>query len=319
MKIKSNMNSSDFTPLRTNLPEGIRCAIALSYDLEMCAGYAPDGINHGRIIPPVQQYTLDLCKTATEWNVCLHFFYVCNGLEEQDITYLKEIKGMGHVIDSHTYSHQGVAIVSSDKLDEELKKANQLLSKKLGITSTILRGPYGYKEGWKNLVEANRKVILENGFHYISGEFNDILYSKDWPFWVASPERDLPYLSPDGLMEIPLQGWTDRMWFDMRPEVDQSLVSAWRKDFGHKPLPAGWKKAPWTSNSALDDWISLNLDTLDYCYEHRLLFVPVWHPYTHYIHDPKNRTLLALIQHAAGKKEKVWICTVRDAATMLHP
>jgi hypothetical protein len=73
MKIKSNMNSSDFTPLRTNLPEGIRCAIALSYDLEMCAGYAPDGINHGRIIPPVQQYTLDLCKTRNGMFACTFF------------------------------------------------------------------------------------------------------------------------------------------------------------------------------------------------------------------------------------------------------
>jgi hypothetical protein len=29
------------------LPAGVRCAIALSYDLEMCAGYQPDLVNHG--------------------------------------------------------------------------------------------------------------------------------------------------------------------------------------------------------------------------------------------------------------------------------
>ena len=49
--------------MRFQLPEGVRCGIALSYDLEMCAGYQPDGVNHGRIIPEVQAYTL----TSAPW------------------------------------------------------------------------------------------------------------------------------------------------------------------------------------------------------------------------------------------------------------
>jgi peptidoglycan/xylan/chitin deacetylase (PgdA/CDA1 family) len=306
-------------PLKLRLPDGVRCAIALSYDLEMCAGYAPDGINHGRIMRSVQLYTLDLCRTAAEFGVSLHFFYVCNGLDGADPAYLHEITRSGHVIDSHTYSHQGVAVATPQLLDEELKKANRLLLEKLGITSTILRGPYGYKEGWKNLPAENRQVVLQNGFRYLSGEYSDVVYGQDWSFWVNSPERDLPYLYPEGLMEIPLQGWTDRMWFDMRPEVDQSVVNSWRAKYGHRPLPAGWEKAPWTPAGALDEWIALHLAILDHCYEEGLLYVPTWHPYTHYIHDPHNKTLRALLQRAAEKKEKVWVCTLRDAVAMLQP
>jgi hypothetical protein len=63
--------------------------------------------------------------------------------------------------------------------------------------------------------------------------------------------------------------------------------------------------------------VALNLACLDYAYENRLLWVPVWHPYTHYLHDPESRMLKALLRHAAGKAERVWVCTVRDAAAML--
>ena len=71
------------------------------------------------------------------------------------------------------------------------------------------------------------------------------------------------------------------------------------------------------SRQALDEWIDYNLSVLDYTYEHGLLWVPVWHPYSHYLHDPENRTLPALLNHAAAKPDKVWVCTVRDAAGML--
>ena len=61
-------------------------------------------VNHGRIMPPLRDYTLRLCTTAEDFGVQLHFFYVANGLEEPDIGYLREILRRGHLIDNHTYS-----------------------------------------------------------------------------------------------------------------------------------------------------------------------------------------------------------------------
>lgn len=308
----------DYLPLKATMPEGVRCAIALSYDLEMCAGYAPDGINHGRIMPELQAYTLKLCDIAEQNGVKLHFFYVCNGLEETDIRYLQEILRRGHVIDSHTLSHQHVAQSSPSLLDHELSQANQLLKEKLGITSTVLRGPYGYKQGWRNLPAENRQVILKNGFRWLSGEYDDLVYSQTRVEWVRSPETNCPYQYPEGLVEIPFQGWSDRMWFDMRPEVDQQIISEWRGKYGHKPVPTGWK-APWPIPNALEGWIDLNLATVDTAYELGTLWVPVWHPYTHYLHDPEAHALKTLLQHTAAKPETAWVCTVRDAAAMLAP
>jgi peptidoglycan/xylan/chitin deacetylase (PgdA/CDA1 family) len=283
----------------------------------MCKGYSPEGINHGRIIQPIQEFTLRMCDVAERYDTHLHFFYVCNGLEEADITYLEEIIRRGHLIDSHTYSHQGIAVISPAQLDEELTLANQLLKEKLGINSSILRGPYGYEQGWRNLPPENREVIMKNGFKWVSGEINLDVYDRDRHYWMSSASRYLPYTYPEGLMEIPVQGWTDRMWFDLRPEVDQSLIASWREVYGHKPVPTGWQ-APWVMENALDDWIDLNLECLDYAYRHHLMWAPAWHPYTHYLHDPENRMLEALLEHAANKTEKVWVCTLRDAISFLN-
>jgi peptidoglycan/xylan/chitin deacetylase (PgdA/CDA1 family) len=302
--------------IHLELPEGVRCAVALSYDLEMCAGYSPDGVNHGRIMPAVQNYLFKLLDVAERYNTQLHFFYVCDGLEEENIDYLEEILRRGHVIDSHTYSHQGVAIVSPEKLDDELQRANRLLKDKLGVESTILRGPYGYKNGRESLSQANREIIVRHGFKWISGEFDDAVYDHDADFSARSASRNLPYAYSKDLIEIPFQGWSDRMWFDLRPEVDQSEIESWRAEYAHRPIPTPWS-APWPIENALDGWIESNRHTLDHAYEEGLLWVPVWHPYTHYLHDPQNRALEALLEHAASKSERVWVCTLRDAVQML--
>lgn len=307
---------------RLVLPDGVRCAVALSYDLEMCAGYGgPDGINHGRLMPALQNYTLRLCELAERYGVALHFFYVCNGLEAPDaesrlVPFLREILDRGHVIDSHTFSHQGLTLVDANTLDQDLAHANCLLDQYLGLRSTVLRGPGGYPDGRRTLSPANRRVILHNGFRWVSGEYDPGTYELDREEWISAASRNLPYRYPEGLVEIPIQGWTDRMWFDMRPEADVGRLDEWRAASGHQPVPDGWR-APWVVPNALEDWIALNEGCLDYAYAHRLMWVPCWHPYTQYLHDPDMRILTALLEHAASKPEKAWVCTLRDAAAML--
>ena len=161
-------------------------------------------------------------------------------------------------------------------------------------------------------------MILKNGFRWLSGEYSESVYGQSAAEWVKAVETGLPYRYPEGLVEIPFQGWSDRMWFDMRPEVDQNKIDFWRKVYGHRAVPAGWK-APWALPDALEGWIDLNLRTLDHLYDLGGMWVPVWHPYTHYLHDPEAQALSALLQHAASKPQKAWVCTLRDAVELLAP
>ena len=301
------------TYVKVNLPEGVRCAVALSYDLEMCAGYQPDGVNHGRIIPEVQEYTLELCSIAEEFGVQLHFFHVGNGFEE---TYacLREILHRGHLVDNHTYSHIPLLTEEVDRLDKELAKVNALYAERLNWTSTVLRGPGGYQDGLDER-PANQEVILRNGFKWVSCRF-DSTDLKNRDYVLASPAENVPYVYPTGLIEIPIQGYTDRSFFDNLLCENRQAYDGWRTEFGGTAVGKDWR-APWTSDGAVEEWKVYNRQAIDYAYDNHLLYVPTWHPTTHYYHDRDNVCLRDLLSYAESRDEKVWVCTVRDAAELI--
>jgi peptidoglycan/xylan/chitin deacetylase (PgdA/CDA1 family) len=299
--------------MKVRLPDGVRCAIALSYDLEMCAGYQPDRVNHGRILPEVQAYTLDLCAVAEAYGVRLHFFYVGNGFD-QTFSCLEEILGRGHVLDSHTYTHLSLRTPDVQRLDEELALTNELFESRLGWTSTVLRAPGGYQEGLDGK-EENQRVILKNGFRWVSSQM-DRSYVREPEYVLQSPGREVPYRYPTGLVEILMQGMCDRHFFEWYRNVDPAAYEEWRATSGGRPVASEWK-APWTPPSALEEWLEYHRRAIDYAYERRLLWAPVWHPLTHYLHDRQNVVLRRFLDYCQSKAEPVWVCTLRDAAAML--
>ena len=308
---------TDQTPVKITLPDGVRCAIALSYDTDMAGGYAPDGVCHGRTAPFLAEYMLRLCETAEQFGARLHFFQIGNGLEEnQDVGYLREILARGHEVDSHTYSHAPLITEDLELLDEELARTNGLFEERLGHTSTVLRGPGGYADGLRGRAE-NQRIILDNGFRWVSCEYSDRLRSGDYDAAVANPSADVPYAYDTGLIELPIQSWTDRSFFDTLQCVDQEAYQTWRVEHGHTPVAEGWR-CPWTAADARERWIDYNLAVVDFAYERRLLAIICWHPYSHYLHDPEMRMLPALLAHCAGKPERAWVCTVRDACEMVE-
>ena len=214
--------------VRVALPQGVRCAVALSYDLEMCAGYSPTLINHGRIMPPLREYTLDLCTAAEAFDVSLQFFYVGNGLEDPDIDYLREILRRGHVLDNHTYNHVHLSMPDTELLRQELELTNRRLRERLGVESTVLRGPGGLPGGL-TMRYPNQQAILESGFRWVSSHMDSTmgLYGPDHD--AASPARLQAYAYPNGLIELPIQGWMDRIFFDFHRCRDLDAQDAWRR------------------------------------------------------------------------------------------
>jgi peptidoglycan/xylan/chitin deacetylase (PgdA/CDA1 family) len=300
--------------MRVRLPEGVRCAIALSYDLEMCGGYQPDNVNHGRILPEVQAYALDLCGVAESFGVRLHFFFVGNGVEHARDC-LREILRRGHLVDNHTYTHLPLVTEDTARLDEELARTNRLFEEHLdGWKSTVLRGPGGYPRGLDGRT-GNQEIILKNGFRWVSGRY-DGSRPDDREYVLRAPETNPPYAYPTGLVEIPVQGYTDRSFFDTIRNVAPERYRAWRTAEGGKAVSRDWR-APWTAPDALEDWMGYLRRAVDHAYDRRLLWVPTWHPMTHYLHDRDNVSLRRFLEYCRSKTEEVRVCTVRDAAEML--
>ena len=297
-------------PVEIRIPEGYRCAIALTYDTDMAAGYSPDGICHGRTEPFLRDYILRLCDVAEGFDVRLHFFKIANGLEDERYwAHLRDVLARGHDVDSHTYSHCNLAYTPAEELAADLRRANRLLKDTLGVEPVVLRGPGGYAPG--DLPPENRQVILANGFRYVSGQY-DAAYLAGAPDHPIRESADHPpFRFPDGLIELPIQGYTDRGYFDGVHCTDPAALGAWRAEHGHRPVPPGWP-CPWTPDGLLDDWIDYHRQCLDFAYEHRLLWIVCWHPYSHYLHDPHCRVLPAFIEYIRSKPEPISIGTLRD-------
>ncbi|MEA3400878.1 MAG: polysaccharide deacetylase family protein [Armatimonadota bacterium] len=310
--------ASDRTPVQVTLPDGVRCAMAMTYDTDMAAGYAPDGVCHGRSMPALKSYILRLCDTAEQLGVRLHFFQIANGLEPtEDVGYLREVLDGGHDLDSHTYSHEPLNTEHLGLLHRELSRADELFEERLGHTSTVLRGPGGYEHGLRGLPD-NQQVILDNGFRWVSCEYNFRAGPDDYMQAVSGPAEDVVYAYDSGLIELPIMSLTDRNFFDSIMNVDRAAYEAWRAEWGHRAVGESWTKAPWTADDALDRWIDYNLSVADFAYQNALLWVVAWHPYSHYLHDPENRALPALLRWAA-ERDGVLVCTLRDVVEWIEP
>ncbi len=309
--------SEDRTPMTVTLPEGRRCALAITYDTDMAGGYAPDGICHGRTMPAIKRQMLRLCDTAESFGVRLQFFQIGNGLEAtEDVGYLQEVLARGHDLDQHTWSHLHLLTDDLEALDYELRHTNELFAERLGHVSTVLRGPGGYPNGLRGRA-ANQQVILDNGFRWVSCEYNFRASFDDYIATVTGPAGNQPYAYDSGLVEIPIMSITDRNFFDAIMCEDAEVYREWRVTRGHDPVAEGWRKAPWTREDALDRWIEYNLAVAEEVYAQGLLWVICWHPHSHYIHDPENRMLPALLEWASVRPD-VFAGTLRDAVEWIE-
>lgn len=247
---------------------------------------------------------------AEQFGVRLHFFKIANGLEgDCDYSVYREMLERGHDVDCHTYNHVNLAHTDPTRLDMDLQLANALLKAKLGVEPVVIRGPGGYRLG--TLGRASRLVILANGFRYVSGQYNGADYGDRLHDAATDTAANPPYRFDDGLVELPMHGLTDRGYFDQVVCADAGAYERWRQQYGHQPVPADWQ-CPWTAPDALDRWIAYLKMCIDFCYEHRRLYILCAHPYSHYLHDPDNTVLGELLSHLSSKPEPVWTGTLRD-------
>lgn len=305
--------------IQVHIPAPYRAAVALTYDTDMAGGYSPpeQPICHGRTAPFLADMMRRMMDVAEEFGARLQWFKIANGLEDGcDFYVYREALERGHDVDCHTYTHCNLAYTEPEALDQDLKRANRLLAEKLNVQPVVLRGPGGYAPG--RLAAAQRQVILQNGFRYVSGQVSCYDYQDDPEASAADCGLHPPFVYPDGLIEIPAHGLTDRSFYDtIVGDADKLL--AFRERYGHRPVPAGWQP-DWTEAGALDRFIRIHQSCVDYAYEHRLLFDFTQHPYSTYLHDPENRLLRELLAHIRGKAEPVWVGTLRGAIgeDMLH-
>jgi len=267
-----------------------RCAVALGWDCEMIGAYAdtnPTGTTHGHLDDRVLQTMLDLAGLAEQAGARLQFFILGQTLEGP-VDVLRDLAGRGHALDQHTHSHLSLLSGDAAAVKREVGETSRLFEQTLGFRPMGLRGPGGYRDGLEGREDV-QAMASAAGLRFVSTHYAtksptgkyDVVADKNAYMMMKHMQ---PRAYPNGLLEIPMSGYSDRHWFD-------------------------------NQGRGLAGWIRHLQDCLDFVYDMGgLLYAPALHPDTHSRHDPGLATLPAVVEHVRKKHDPVRFVTYREVA-----
>jgi peptidoglycan/xylan/chitin deacetylase (PgdA/CDA1 family) len=191
-------------------------------------------------------------------------------------------------VDQHTYAHLPLISEDLSEVKRQIEHTNALFEEVMGSAPMGLRAPGGYANALEGL-DAVHEIVSGAGLAFVSSQYStkdpsgkyDVVADKNAYMMLKHLQ---PRRYPNGLLEIPIMGYSDRAWFDRQ-----------RRD--------------------LKGWIKHLQDCVDFAYDMGgLLFAPALHPDTHSRHDPQMDALPALLDYCARKLEPVKFVTFREVA-----
>jgi len=288
-----------------------KALIAITFDLEMAAGYPVKGkprhtypwdYEKGNLNKETKQYTVEACRQVKAKGGVLHSFLVGQVLEHPSVDWIREIIDEGHPVGNHTYDHVNVMATKLSELQHRFRRAPWLLSDKtlaqairenirlcevamqqrLAIKPLGLRTPYAFGQGLDNRLDL-QEMLLELGYTWVSSKYKGPSGVKtkdpteaDFAAFVATHQNHQPYIYPTGLIEIPFS-----------PPMD---VGAFRS--------RSWN---------LDEFLQLLERSVLWAIENRLTYDFGVHPSIMYVEDPEFKAvnLICDLVNAAGQDAKI--------------
>jgi len=165
----------------TKWPEGVRCAVALTFDLDAetlwlsrnpqsadCPGVLSQGTYGAKVATPrilAMLNRLDLKAT----------FFVPGWVVEQHTPICRQIVQAGHEIAYHGYLHEPAT--SAEHEEQLIIKCRKIMQEMLGVT------PVGHRSPMFNITPESVEVCLNNGIEYSSN-----MMDSDHPYWHTSAD-----------------------------------------------------------------------------------------------------------------------------------
>lgn len=266
-----------------------RAVVAIGWDCEMIGEYAdtnPSGKTHGHLDDRTIQYALDVAAMAEQADFRMQYFLLGQTFEEP-VDWAAGLLSRGHGLDQHTYSHFPL-IGEEVEVARELAETSRLFEEKLGFRPVGLRGPGGYAHGLHDHPRA-QEIVKEQGLQFVSCHYATKTPSGPYDVYADKNAYQIlkhhqPRKYPNGLLEIPISGYTDRHFLD-------NLA---------RPVERFTKHLQ---------------DCLDFAYDMGgLVYAVALHPDTMSRHDPQMQALAGLVEHAQRKLDKVRFVTYREVA-----
>jgi peptidoglycan/xylan/chitin deacetylase (PgdA/CDA1 family) len=288
--------------------EQTKAHIAITLDLEMSRMYPRRDMmewdfQKGNLNAETKKYSLEAARVATELGGVIHYFCVGRVLEQSDVSWLKEIHGLGHPIGNHTYDHVNVWTKNPEEVQFRFKRSPWLiegrsvpdiLQSNIRLTSLAMKerlgfGPDGFRTpGGSYLAldgrEDLQQLMLDEGFTWVSSKYPQHAYSKagepptDETFSsiVSAMQQAQPYRYPSGLIEVPMSPISD---------VGAFRTSRWKREYFLKSIQ----------------------QCVEWAIDHGAVFDFLCHPSIMYVEDPDFEVikLICRLVEAAGDKAEI--------------
>ncbi len=269
-----------------------RAMIAITLDLEMSAQYPTKDQVHwnfekGNLNEETKRYAVEAARRVKQAGGTLHFFVVGRVFEQENIDWLREIVAAGHPVGNHTYDHVNVKAqqpedlqfrfrrapwliegrTTHDVIVENIRLTTEAMKNRIDVSPAGFRTPGGFNNGLHDVPEI-QQLLIDQGFRWVSSLYpshraaitDDATWNEVRADIVAQQQASQPFVSPSGLIEIPMSPISD--------------VTAFR---AHQ-----WK---------LDQFLEAIQEAVSWTIEHRATFDFLAHPSCLYVTDPEFRTI----------------------------
>lgn len=285
-----------------------KALVAITLDLEMSRHYPTWDQTHwdyekGNLDAATKRYAVEAARRVKATGGLIHFFALGQTMEQEDVSWLKEIVGQGHPVGNHTYDHVNVKATRpediqfrfrrapwliagktpSDVISANILLAEAALKDRIGIVPAGFRTPGGFSDGLTDRPDL-QAMLLKLGYAWVSSKYPaHALGTVGQP-----PDRNVisairaaqvqaqPFAYPSGLIEIPMSPVSD--------------VTAFRS--GRWPL---------------DSFLSAVRAAVTWAIEERAVFCFLGHPSCLLVTDPGFKTIEMICDQvrAAGDRAAI--------------
>jgi peptidoglycan/xylan/chitin deacetylase (PgdA/CDA1 family) len=299
-----------------------KALIAITLDLEMSRNFPTWDQTHwdyekGNLDNDTKKYAVEAARRVKAHGSHIHFFALGQTMEQDDVSWLKEIIAEGHPVGNHTYDHVHVKAKTPAGIQfrfqrapwlVEGKTANQIIGDnirlaekafhaRLGIKPAGFRTPGGFVDGLADRPDL-QAMLLEMGYTWVSSKYpaHPIAISEGKPpdgktvaGIIAAQQGAQPFVYPkSGLVELPMSPISD--------------VGAFRN--GRWPL---------------DSFVETIKAGVSWAIEQRAVFSFLGHPSCLVATDPGFRTIDAICELVAGAGERAQIVTLESTVSRAKP
>jgi hypothetical protein len=233
-----------------------KALVAITLDLEMSMNFPNWEDTHwnyqkGNLDAATERYSVEAARRVKARGGVIHFFALGQTMEQEDVSWLREIIAQGHPVGNHTYDHVNVKAkrledvqfrfqrcpwlvegkAPGDVIAANIRLAAAAFQNRLGLVPAGFRTPGGFNDGLIDRPDL-QTMLLKLGYSWVSSKYpaHPIVGAsgkgpdeKVMEGIVAAQEKAQPFVYPSGLIEVPMNPISDVTAFRKRWSLDAFL------------------------------------------------------------------------------------------------